>query len=93
VRNVLAELKKCVLAASPGLDDRLDAAGRLLQAFCASCVAQNDMLSVQRLLRFARSLVADAPAWRSHCEAAVEASQRCVWERFHTSIHLADPGC
>ena len=93
VPDVLAELKKCVLAAPPGLDDRLDAAGRLLQAFCASCVAQNDMLSVQRLLRFARSLVADVPAWHPHCEAAVDASQRCVWERFHTSIHLADPGC
>jgi len=94
VPHVLAELKKCVLAApTDGLDDRLDAAGRLLQAFCSSCVAQNDMLSVQRLLRFARSLVADAPAWGSHCEAAVDASQRCVWERFHTSIHLADPGC
>ena len=94
VADMRTALKESVgLAYMHPEEDDLEVAGGMLQLFCASCVMQNDLLSVQRLLRFARSLVAETPAWKEHCEAAVEASQRAVWERFHTSIQLADPGC
>ena len=71
-------------------DKLLVQVGRLLKVFCSTCVMQNDLLSVQRLLRFARSLVAETPSWKEQCEAAVVATQRAVWERFHTSVQLTD---
>ena len=74
-------------------DELLVHLGRLLELFCSTCVMQNDLLSVQRLLRFARSLVAETPAWKEPCESAVVASQHMVWERFHTTVQLTDSGC
>ena len=89
-------LRECVqqLAMIPDeSDELLVQLGRLLELFCSTCVMQNDLLSVQRLLRFARSLVAETPAWKEPCESAVVASQHMVWERFHTTVQLTDSGC
>ena len=85
-----ATLKESVRLLPTADKSDIDQACRLLKIFCSSCVMQNDLLSVQRLLRFARSLVAETPAWKEQCEAAVVVSQDAVWERFHTSIQLTD---
>jgi hypothetical protein len=91
MRSVLkTTVQQLVMLPEPDSNECLALAGRLLQIFCATCVTQNDLLSVQRLVRFARSLVAEVPAWKEQCEAAVEASQHAVWERFHTSISLTN---
>ena len=90
VRTALRDCVRQLPMVPDNINNLMDQAGRLLKIFCSMCVMQNDLLSVQRLLRFARSLVAETPAWKEPCEAAVAASQHAVWERFHTSIQLTD---